>query len=372
MSRLPLALAALATGLGLAALFSATSGTGSQATAQCVHAILGLLAFSAVRRIDSRRLPDLAHAGWLAGVLLLVAVLVAGKVAGGARSWLPLGPMALQPSELMKVLLPLVLAAELTRDALRPAVRWARVAALILVPVALIAKQPDMGAVGLLLLGAGAIVWLAGIPRRLMVAIAALGALATPIGWTLLEPYQQGRILTFLDPTRDPSGAGYQTLQSLYTTSAGGWTGAGFGAGVQGRLGFLPEHETDFILASVAEDAGVFGAIAVLAAVFALIACGMWIAERSRTRFEAMLAAGLSLQLTAQVLVNAGGVLGLLPLTGVTLPFVSYGGSSLIVVWVTAGLLSSVAARREAETAEMPVVKQPWLVSRKARTDLAS
>lgn len=359
-----LVLAALATGLGLVNLHSAATGTsgtvGGAFGAQATHALVGALAFAVASRIPVARLREAAMPAWTAGVVLLVLTLSFGDVGGGARSWLSLGPVRLQPSELMKVLLPLALAATLSsrpprvREVSRRygssvgrlvahLLQWACVVGLVAVPTVLVARQPDLGAVGLLGLGALSVVALAGVSRWVWVGGALTALLATPLGWFLLEGYQRDRIRTFLDPTRDPTGDGFQMLQSFATVASGGWLGRGWHGGTQGRLGFLPEHTTDFILAVLAEEWGLVGALLALALPFAVVLLGLTVAERARTRFETLLAGGLALQLLWQVVVNAGGVLGLLPLTGVTLPFFSYGGSSLLTVWLSVGLLAALA-----------------------------
>lgn len=378
-----LGLASASTALGLLNLYSADLGLdgtiGPGFAAQATHALVGVAAFALLSRIPVERLRQYAYAVWGAGLVLLLATLVSGTVAGGARSWLALGPFRLQPSELMKLGLPLALAAELARPPRRrgltrglrrallrvglrrtTAARWGSglaracgVVVLVGTPVVLIAAQPDMGAVGLLGLGALSLLWVAGLPRWLVAGGIAAGAAAAPLGWMCLASYQRARVLTFLHPSADPSGAGYQTLQSLAAVAAGGPLGRGFEAGTQGRLGFLPEYVTDFILAHLAEEWGLLGALLCLGLLLALVATGLFVAERSRDRFGGLLAAGLSLQLLWQVVVNVGGILGLMPLTGVTLPFFSYGGSSLLAVWTSVGLLAALAAdpqRRRATT----------------------
>jgi rod shape determining protein RodA len=330
---------------------------------------VALLAFGIASRLPLERLREHARLLWLGGVALLIVTYLVGHVAGGARSWLALGPMRIQPSELMKVLLPLAIAAELTRPVRRSGVtnairsvlmhvgvsqsmavragalatRWASVLALIAVPLVLVAVQPDIGTAGLLGLAGLAVIWLAGVHRAVLFAGAGAALAAAPMVWFALQDYQRARILIFTHPAQDPSGDGYQTLQSLYAVSSGGWWGRGWGSGTQGRLGFLPEHTTDFILAHLAEEWGLLGALLCLGLLFALITVGLVVAERARDRFSALLAGGLSLSLLWQVIVNAGGILGLLPLTGVTLPFFSYGGSSLLAVWFAVGLLTAVA-----------------------------
>jgi len=368
-----LVLASLATGLGLANLYSADltpmGDPGAGFAIQTTRALVALLAFGIATRLPLEKVREHARLLWLGGVALLVTTWLGGHVAGGARSWLALGPMHLQPSELMKVLLPLAIAAELTRptqrswaaNALRwllmhvgvsrPAAaqagavttRWVIVVGLVAIPLGLVATQPDMGTAGLLGLTALTVVWLSGVHRRVLVVGAGAALVAAPVVWSVLQDYQRARIFTFAHPAQDPFGAGYQTLQSLYAVSSGGWWGRGWGSGTQGRLGFLPEHTTDFILAHLAEEGGLLGALLCLGLLFALITVGLVVAERARDRFSALLAGALSLSLLWQVAVNAGGILGLLPLTGVTLPFFSYGGSSLLAVWFAVGLLTAVA-----------------------------
>jgi len=368
-----LVLASLATALGLVNLYSADltplGDPGNGFAIQATRALVGLLVFGIAARLPLERVRENARLLWLGGVALLVATALVGHDAGGARSWLALGPVHVQPSELMKVLLPLAIAAELTRPNRRSRVsrvlrwplihlgasramavragsagaRFLMVTLLVGIPLGLVATQPDMGTAALLGMTALMVVWLAGIHRWVLVAGTAAALVAAPVGWALLQDYQRDRILTFANPTADPTGAGYQTLQSLYAVSSGGWWGRGWGAGTQGRLGFLPEHTTDFILAHLAEEWGLIGALLCLGLLFALITVGLGVAERTRDRFSALLAGSLSLSLLGQVVVNAGGILGLLPLTGVTLPFFSYGGSSLLAVWFAVGLLAAVA-----------------------------
>lgn len=346
--------------LGVVHLASATGSPGElgrHATAQALYAVLGLIAFTIVSRVDHATLRRWSWPAWGAGVVLLVAVMFSGHVGGGARSWLDLGPVNLQPSELMKVLLPLVLATELRRPDRERWRQLGRVALAMGGPLGLIAAQPDMGAVGLIGIACAAVLWLAGLPRWLYGVGVAGVSVGLPLVWSFgLEDYQRRRVFTFLAPEQDPSGAGYQVLQSRYAIGSGGLWGRGFGASTQGRLGFLPEHETDFIFPVLGEAFGFVGAIAVVGLLAAVVLLGLEAAERARTPFGALLAGGLSLGLLGQVLVNLGGVLGLLPLTGVTLPFFSYGGSSLMVVWTTLGLLAGVAATApQASTQLSPV-----------------
>ena len=343
-------LAAGLTALGLGNLHSATSGldglSADRFQAQALYAVLGIGIAALLAVVRPGDLRSAARPAWMVTVVLLIAVLFGGHVAGGARSWLALGPVRLQPSELLKVVLPLAVAHEACRPWwARRWHHWAVLVSLIGVPLCLLAVQPDMGALGLLGLTSITVLWAAGLPRWMPWLAALGGAIAAPLGWSLLHPYQQARVLTFLDPTRDPSGAGYQTLQSFHAVGSGGLTGVGFGAGTQGRLGFVPEHWTDFALAHLAEEWGLVGVMVVLGGLFVLSLAGLAAAERSRDRFSALLAIGLSSMLLWQTVVNAAGVLGLLPLTGVTLPFFSYGGSSMVSTWLGIGALICVARR---------------------------
>jgi len=311
----------------------------------------------AVSRIPIDTLKRTALVAWALGCMGLVVVLAMGAVGGGARSWLLLGGSSFQPSEAMKLLVPLALAAELSTPRTSKLSRVGICGGLIGLPLALIGLQPDMGAVGLIGLAALSVLWLGGLATRWFIGAGVVGALGAPLAYSRLLPYQQDRLLTFLDPERDPTGAGYQTLQSLYAVAAGGWKGTGWFAGTQGRLGFLPEHETDFILAVLIEEWGVTGGLVTLALLAGLIVVGLRIASISKDRFIALLSAGIGMQLFWQVMVNAGGVLGLLPLTGVTLPFLSRGGSSLLVAWASVGVLMgcAVAARTGGQLLREPV-----------------
>lgn len=344
----PLVLASLATALGLANLASASAHLdgvlGRSFSTQVFSAVVAIAAGVVVSRVRMDTFRRLALPAWAVGCAGLIVVLLMGAVGGGARSWLLLGGSSFQPSELMKLLVPLALAAELSTPSRSRLRRVGVCAAIIGLPTGLIALQPDMGAVGLITLSSATVLWLAGLSTWWFAGAGVAGLLAAPFAWAALKPYQQERILTFLDPERDPSGSAYQTLQSLYTVAAGGWKGTGWFAGSQGRLGFLPEHETDFILAVLVEEWGVLGGSAALALLFGLVISALIVAGRSRDRFTSLLAVGIAAQFLWQVFVNAGGVLGLVPLTGVTMPFLSRGGSSLVVAWCSVGALMACAA----------------------------
>jgi rod shape determining protein RodA len=361
LDRWPFVLAATLTAIGLVNLVFVTSGTdgglSGAARDQLVSAVVAVVGGLIASRVGLDRMLELAWVGWGLGVGLLSLVLAVGAVGGGARAWLLVGGSSLQPSEAMKLLVPLVLAVEIAAPRSTPARRAGAVAVAVGVPVVLIGLQPDLGAVGLIGFSAGVVLFVAGLPRALIVAGGLVAAVAAPVGWFALAEYQRDRIRTVFDPWRDPDGAGYQTIQAFQAVAAGGWTGRGPGAGTQGRLGFLPEHETDFILVALTEEWGFVGASVVLVLLFALVAAALRVAESAKDRFTSLLAVGLAGQFLGQVVVNGGGVLGLLPLTGVTLPFLSRGGSSLVVAWLSMGVLVACAreARRGSTLLERPV-----------------
>jgi rod shape determining protein RodA len=281
--------------------------------------------------------------------LLLAAVLWIGRYAGGSRRWLSLGPVSLQPSELIKIALILVLARYFSkvinaggltlRELVQPMLLTA-------VPFGLIVVQPDLGTAGLLALIAVSITIFAKIERRSLAAIVALGAAVVPMVWFVLKDYQKQRILTLLDPDRDPLGSGYHIIQSKIAIGSGMLSGKGFLHGTQNALSFLPEQHTDFIFSVLAEEWGFLGASAVIVCFLLLIVYGLTIAQRCRDPFGTILCVGITALIFWQVFINVGMVMGLLPIVGVPLPFVSYGGSSVVTTLIGIGLLLNVSMRR--------------------------
>jgi rod shape determining protein RodA len=293
-------------------------------------------------RVDFYRL----WAPWLyvGGVLLLIAVLHFGDIGMGARRWLDLGFIRFEPSEIMKLALPMAVAWYLHSRPLPPDWRTLAVSFLmVLIPVTLIARQPDLGT-ALLVLSAGCFgIFLAGLRWRTILLFAALAAIATPIMWFyVLHDYQQQRLLTFLSPERDPLGAGYHIIQSKIAIGSGGIFGKGWLNGTQAQLNFLPEQTTDFIFSVVCEEFGLLGAIGLLAIYAFIIGRGLYITSRARDTFSRLLAGSITLTFFVYVFVNTGMVSGLLPVVGVPLPLVSYGGTSMVTLMGGFGILMSI------------------------------
>jgi len=281
---------------------------------------------------------------------MLVAVLFFGTYGGGSRRWLSLGPISVQPSELVKLAVIIVLAKYYARVVRPEGLHLRDLLTPILVtalPFALIRIQPDLGTAMIVFLIAGSITLYVKIERKTLICLLAGGALAIPVVWAFfLNGYQKQRVLTFLHPDRDPLGAGYHIIQSKIAIGSGMLTGKGFLKGTQNALDFLPEQHTDFIFSVLAEEWGTVGSLVMLAVFLLIIIWGLQIAHRSRDPFGTILSVGVTSMIAWQVFINIGMVMGLLPVVGVTLPFVSYGGSSIITMMAGIGLLLNVSMRR--------------------------
>jgi len=345
----PLFLAVLAVCVaGLVVLFSAAGEDLGVFLRQAARVGLGLVVMVAVAQVPPRVLRAVAPWLYALGVLLLVAVALVGDVAMGAQRWLDLGVVRFQPSELMKIAVPLACAWFLHDRPLPPNLRSLLVLAVaILVPVLLIAEQPDLGTSLLVAAGGGLVVLLAGLQLRYILGIGALLAGAVPVMWHFLHDYQRQRVLTFLNPQNDPLGAGYHTIQSTIAIGSGGVFGKGYMNGSQAHLEFLPERSTDFIFAVIGEEWGLVGlAVLILLYVFVL-ARGLYIAAQGQDTFSRLIAGALTLTFAVYVFVNSGMVAGLLPVVGVPLPLVSYGGTSMVTLMAGFGILMSVHSRRK-------------------------
>ncbi len=350
------------TAFGLVMVYSATSasaaiGNGdpmSYLVRQCTYAVLGLALLIGASQVDYRRLRTLAPAFVLVSLVLCTAVLVLGTQVNGARRWISVGPAAFQPSELAKLSLALWAAAYLARHKPRSLGQLARPVGLLTgLFCALILVEPDLGTSIALVVMIGAMLLIAGTPiRTLSFAMAITVALGLAAIW--VEPYRRARIFSFLDPWNDAQGAGFQTVQAAIGLGSGGFFGVGLGQGVQ-KIFYLPEAHTDMIFAVVGEELGLVGAIAVIAAYAAFAYAGLRVALRCRDPFGKRLAAGLTALVCGQATINLAAVLGLAPLTGIPLPFVSYGGSSLVVELLSVGILLNIAGGHAARrTASVP------------------
>ena len=278
----------------------------------------------------------------------LIAVALFGEVSHGARRWLHLGPMRLQPSELMKIALPLALAGYFEWRGKSISWRDFVVASVLLaVPVGLVIRQPDLGTALLIASSGFYVLYFAGLSWKIMGGLLVSGIAAMPLVWHMLHDYQRKRILTLLDPTQDPLGAGYHTLQSMIALGSGGLFGKGWLQGTQSHLDFLPEHTTDFVFAVFGEEFGLLGELVFLVAMLVIITRGFFIANEGSTPFARLVAGSLSMTLFTYTFVNMGMVSGILPVVGVPLPFLSYGGTSLVTLFISIGILMSVHHHRK-------------------------
>jgi rod shape determining protein RodA len=296
---------------------------------------------------------NMAYPVYVVGVLLLIAVDLVGDISLGAQRWLQVGPLRFQPSEVMKIGLVLALARfyhGLSADRARMSWWLLIPAAMIGVPFLLVAKQPDLGTAILLGATGGAIMVLAGLSWRIMAVLGGMAAVAIPPFILFgLHDYQRNRILTFMDPEKDPSGDGYHILQSKIALGSGGLLGKGFGLGSQSQLNFLPEKQTDFIFATLAEEFGFVGCFGVLFLYGAVIFMALRIASISHSHFGRLSAAGVTATFSLYVLINGAMVMGLAPVVGVPMPMLSYGGTVMLTVMVGFGLVQSVRVHRYTE-----------------------
>lgn len=334
-------------GFGLVVLYSASGQDLGQVWRQLVRLGVALLVMLGVAQINPIALRRWSPWIYGAGILMLIAVLAFGDVGKGAQRWLDLGFVRFQPSELVKLAVPLMIAWYLAEKRLPPGWRRLLVAAvLIVVPVLLIAKQPDLGTAVLVGSAGVFVLFLAGISWRLIGGLAAGLAAAAPVIWYLMRDYQRQRVLTFLDPSQDPLGAGYHIIQSKIAIGSGGVYGKGWLNGTQSQLDFLPERHTDFIFAVLAEEFGLVGVIALLCLYLFVILRGLFIASQAQDTFTRLLAGSLTLVFFVYLFVNAGMVSGLMPVVGVPLPLISYGGTSLVTLMTGFGILMSIHTHR--------------------------
>lgn len=335
-------------GLGLLVLYSASGEDIAQVERQLVRLGMAFTAMLLLAQINPATLRRWTPAVFGLGLIMLAAVLVAGEVGKGAQRWLNLGIFRFQPSELVKLAVPMMVAWYLAERPLPPNARTLFVAALIIaIPAAMIAKQPDLGT-ALLVASAGIFaLFLAGIRWRMILgALIAAGA-ALPSAWYLMHDYQRQRVLTFLNPESDPLGSGYHIIQSKIAIGSGGVYGKGWLNGTQSQLDFLPERHTDFIFAVLSEEFGLAGALLLLALNLFIIYRGLYIASCAQDTYSRLLAGSLTLVFFVYLFVNTGMVTGLLPVVGVPLPLVSYGGTSLVTLLAGFGILMSIHTHRK-------------------------
>ena len=350
----------LGAGVGFAMLYSVAQGeTGTWVTRQLVRFAVALVLMFAVAFTDIRIWHRYAYLAYAGALLLLVAVEVVGSSGQGAQRWVDFGVVQVQPSEIMKIALVLALARYFHGRTLEQVseVRWLIVpVAMIAAPVALVLRQPDLGTALLLVFGGAALLFLAGV-KLWKFAAALLGViLAMPFLWQYLHAYQKQRILTFFDPELDPLGAGYHIIQSKIALGSGGLFGKGYLLGTQSHLNFLPEKQSDFIFTVLAEEFGLVGGLALLTLYALMLAYAVAISLRAHNHFGRLLGVGAASTFFIYVFINIAMAMGLIPVVGVPLPLVSYGGTAMVTILVGFGLVMSVHIHRDVRIPRRPGV----------------
>ena len=333
---------------GLMVLYSASNGNMPRVTSQLFNMLVALGVMWVFANIPPHFLMRLSLPVYLLGLALLVGVALFGEVVNGARRWLHIGVTRIQPSELMKIAVPIVLAWYFDRyEATLKLRNYAVGVLMLLVPVGLILRQPDLGTALLISASGFYVLFLAGLPWKILAGLTIAGTASLPLAWSALHDYQRQRILTLLDPMQDPLGSGYHTIQSTIAVGSGGLVGKGWMNGTQTHLDFIPERTTDFIFAVFSEEFGLAGNVVLLILFLLVIARGMVISVNAPTLFTRLLAGAITLTFFTYAFVNMGMVSGILPVVGVPLPLVSYGGTSLVTIFLGFGILMSIQTHKK-------------------------
>jgi rod shape determining protein RodA len=343
-----LAIVAALAMVGLVTLYSAANDFPWRFTDQMRNFAVAIGVMFIAANVPPTLLQKVAAPAYVVGVLLLVGVEVGGVTVKGATRWLDIGITRIQPSEMMRLAVPLMLAWYFhLRSGERRALDFAAAALLVALPVALIAKQPDLGT-ALLVLAAGAyVIFFAGLPWKWLAAMVAAGLAMLPLAWTMMHDYQRMRVLTLIDPSADPLGKGFHTLQAAIAIGSGGALGKGWMQGTQTHLEFIPERTSDFIFAVFSEEFGLVGNLVLMSLFLALVVRALLIAVNASSTFSRLLAGSIALIIFTYAFVNMGMVSGVLPVVGVPLPFISYGGTALVTLGLAIGLLMSIHRHRK-------------------------
>jgi len=339
----------LTVSLGLTVVYSA-SGGGSldRVMGQGRNLAVALVALWIVANIPPQALMRLAVPAYIGGLVLLVGVALFGEVRNGARRWLNLGFTTIQPSEVMKIAVPLMLAWYFQRHEEGLKLRDYVVAAILLaLPVGLIVRQPDLGTALLIFASGFFVIFLAGLSWKIIVSLGVVGLGLLPVMWGMMHDYQRRRVLTLIDPMEDPLGAGYHIIQSTIAIGSGGVLGKGWLNGTQAQLDFVPERSTDFILAVYGEEFGLAGTLLLILLYILIVARGLMIAANASTTFARLTAGAISLTFFTYAFVNMGMVSGILPVVGVPLPLMSYGGTALLSMLAGFGILMSISTHKQ-------------------------
>jgi rod shape determining protein RodA len=334
--------------VGLITLYSAAADSPARFNDQVRNLMIAVAVLAAAASLPPSTLMKLAPPAYVLGLALLIAVEVAGVTVKGATRWLDIGVARIQPSEVMRLAVPMMLAWYFhKREGAVRTFDFIVAATIVAVPVALIMKQPDLGTALLVLAAGFFVIFFGGLPWKWL-AVMAVGALAMlPVAWTLMHDYQRTRVLTLIDPTQDPLGKGFHTLQAMIAIGSGGVLGKGWMQGTQTHLEFIPERTTDFIFAVFSEEFGLVGNLLLLGLFFALILRALSIAGNAATIFGRLLAGSIALIIFTYAFVNMGMVSGILPVVGVPLPFISYGGTALLTLGLACGMLMSINRHRK-------------------------
>jgi len=339
---------ALVAAYGLVVLYSASGQSLPTIIRAGAHLGMGTVAMLLLAQVNPNFLRRSSPWLYVIGVILLLVVDGIGYVGKGAQRWLDLGILRFQPSELMKLAVPMMCAWFLQDRALPPTLSsLIGLTALILVPVGLVALQPDLGTAALIAIAGSLVIVMAGLRVQIMASLAVIGAAAAWFGWAFMHDYQKKRVLTFFDPSTDRLGAGYHIIQSQIAIGSGGVFGKGWMHGSQAQLQFLPERSTDFIFAVIGEEFGLLGLVVLLLLYAFVVARALFLAMQTQDTFARLLAGSLALTFFVYVFINAGMVSGLLPVVGVPLPLVSYGGSSMVTLLAGFGILMSLYSHRK-------------------------
>jgi len=338
-------------GVGFAMLYSAAGGSiDPWASKHLIRFSFGLVVMIFIALVDIRFWLKYAYVFYFIALILLVLVELSGLIGMGAKRWLDLGYFNLQPSELMKIALVLALARYFHGASIEDARRSSQMIApllMVTLPTALILRQPDLGTALMLLMASGAIFFAAGVQVWKFGVIIASGLAASPIAWQFMRDYQKDRVLMFLNPEADPLGAGYHIIQSKIALGSGALMGKGFMSGTQGRLNFLPEMQTDFIFTLLAEEFGMVGGVGLLTLYCLILIFGIAIAMRAKTQFGRLVGIGVTTTFFLYVFINIAMVMGLIPVVGVPLPLISYGGTAMLTLMIGFGLLMSCWVHRD-------------------------
>jgi rod shape determining protein RodA len=334
--------------LGLIVLYSAGGGDIALVERQLVRLGIAFTGMLLVAQLSPSMLSRLTPWLFVLGVLFLLAVLISGEISGGAQRWLNLYFVRFQPSEMMKLAVPMMVAWYLA-DTRLPPNRWQLLASatLIAVPMLMIAKQPDLGTALLIACSGFFVLFLAGLQWRLLAFFSVLLAATAPLLWHFMHDYQRQRVITFLSPESDPLGSGYHIIQSKIAIGSGGLLGKGWMNGTQSQLNFLPERSTDFIFAVLGEEFGFFGILTLFALYTAIVVRGIMITIQAQDTYTRLLAGSLSMTFCVYFIVNTGMVTGLLPVVGLPLPMISYGGTSIVTLMAGFGILMSIQTHRK-------------------------